>query len=213
MFIHSLLAFYFEKNNECNILNNNLLQTLPELRKEYTVSFKLKPNSYSKGWKSVLHLTLGNDYGTFGDRNPGVWFHEDGSGKLSIFGAVNNDVNYYVETAPLPLGEWSYIKIYQHLLNGVYLYSVDLNGKNIHNVENSKATVLKNVKVYAGDPWYNPQDGSIKDLTIFNGNAGELVYLFINIFHVYENTTKHLNMMEFSRKTIKRIQFYKKKLN
>ena len=148
------------------------------------MSFNLKPNSYSKGWRSVLHLTSGKDYGAYGDRIPGVWFHEDGSGKLGIFAAVSGNVNYYVETAPLPLGQWSHIKIVQSLVDGKYWLSVDLNGVNIHRVENSDPRDFKNVKVYAADLWYAAQDGSIKDLLIINGNAGKQSLFGLLIFEM-----------------------------
>ncbi|XP_065640122.1 uncharacterized protein LOC100209097 isoform X1 [Hydra vulgaris] len=166
---------YIHHIKEFTLIQSALLGTLYVLKKEYTISFKLKPIKYSKGWKSVLHLTLGKDYGTYGDRNPGVWFHEDGSGKLSIFAAVSGNVNYYVETTSLPLNAWSYLKIYQIFMDGKYWFSVDLNGINIHRVENIDARDFKTLKVYASDLWYASQEGLISDLLIINGKAEYIV--------------------------------------
>ncbi|XP_047137929.1 uncharacterized protein LOC100211098 isoform X1 [Hydra vulgaris] len=166
---------YIHHIKEFALIPSALLGTLYVLKKEYTVLFKLKPKKYSKGWKNVLHMTLGKDYGTYGDRNPGVWFHEDGSGKLAIFAAVSGNVNYYVETTSLPLKAWSYLKIYQSFMDGKYWFSVDLNGINIHRVENTDARDFKTMKVYASDPWYAAQEGLINDLFIINGKAEYLV--------------------------------------
>ncbi|XP_065679570.1 uncharacterized protein LOC101235088 isoform X2 [Hydra vulgaris] len=170
-----LPAEFINHRKELIITQGSILGTLNVLKKEYTVDFNVKPKSYSKGWKSVLHLTLGKDYGAYGDRIPGVWFHEDGSGKLTIFAAVSGNNNYYVETTPLPLNQWSHVKISQYLRDGKYWFSVDLNGVNIHRVENSDARDFQNIKVYASDPWYARQDGSISNLQIINGNAQYLV--------------------------------------
>ncbi|XP_065671442.1 uncharacterized protein LOC100209097 isoform X2 [Hydra vulgaris] len=166
---------YVHHVKEFTLIQSALLGTLNVLKKEYTISFKLKPMKYSKGWKSVLHLTLGKDYGNYGDRNPGVWFHEDGSGKLAIFAAVSGNVNYYVETTSLPLNAWSYLKIYQSFMDGKYWFSVDLNGINIHSVENTDARDFKALKVYASDLWYASQEGLISDLLIINGKAEYIV--------------------------------------
>ena len=152
-----------------------MLGTLSVLRKEYTVSFKLLPSSYSVGWKSVIHLTLGSDYLGYGDRNPAVFFHNDGSGKLLISSAIDGNSNFCIETEPLPLNVWSSVKISQHLLDNVYEYSIDINGKNIRSVVNSEPKELQNIKVYVSDPWYVAQAGFIKDLLIYNGNSGKFL--------------------------------------
>ncbi|XP_065654792.1 uncharacterized protein LOC136081406 [Hydra vulgaris] len=166
---------FINRKNEFVITQGSLLGTLYVLKKEYTVDFNVKPNIYTKEWNNVLHLTSGKDYGNYGDRIPGVWFNEDGSGSLTIFAAVSGNYNYRVSTTRLPLNQWSHIKIYQFLRDGKYWYSVDLNGVNIHRVENSDARDFKNVKVYASDPWYARQDGSISNLQIINGNTQYLV--------------------------------------
>ncbi|XP_065662137.1 uncharacterized protein LOC100207579 isoform X3 [Hydra vulgaris] len=166
---------YINNKTEFTLGKGLLLGTLFLLRKVYTVSFKVKPTKYSKCLKSVLHLTLGKDFGDYGDRTPGVWFHEDGSGKLVIYNAVNGNANYLVETAPLALDKWSSVKISQVMLGNKYWYSVDLNGVNIHRTENSDARDFKNVKVYASNPWYDAQYSFMTDLLIINGTPEFLV--------------------------------------
>nr|XP_047132656.1 uncharacterized protein LOC100199204 [Hydra vulgaris] len=166
---------FINQKEEFNLTQGSLIGTLNILRKVYTVSFNVKPRNYTKGMKNVLHLTLGNNFGAYGDRNPGVWFHEDGSGKLVIFAAVSGNVSYYIETPPLPLNQWTFVKIFQSFMDSKYWFSVDINGINIHRVENSDARNFTNIKVYASDIWYDCQDGSISDLLVINGNAEYLI--------------------------------------
>ena len=179
-----LIIDFVEEVNEQVLKKDNLIATLPWLEKEYAVSFKLKPISYSPGWKSVIHLTIGQDYGRYGDRSPAAWFLNDGSGRLTVASAVNGNHNYYFISEPLPLNKWSSIRISQYRLEGIYRFTVYLNGKIIHSVENTKPQSFKNVKVYTADPWYDTQAGSIKDLSIVNGNVGECSFCLLNIYNI-----------------------------
>ena len=158
---------------EQELKKSKLAATLSRLEKEYTILFKLKPSSYSQGWQSVIHLTIGQNIGRYGDRSPAAWFHHDGSGKLTITSAISGNQNYYFNTQPLPLNEWSSFQISQYRIDGIYIFKVYLNGKIIHSVENTKPQSFENVKVYTSDPWYGAQAGSIKDLSIVNGNVGK----------------------------------------
>ncbi|XP_065667329.1 uncharacterized protein LOC136087780 [Hydra vulgaris] len=160
---------------EFNLTKGLILGKIFVLKKEYSVSFSLKPVNFSQGLKSVLLLSLDNIDGEYGDKNLGVWFQKDGSGKLTIFSALNRKNNSYIETASLPLGQWSSIKISQILQEGKYWFSVDLNGINADLVENSDARDFYNITVYASDLWNDPQDGSISNFLIINGKPESII--------------------------------------
>ena len=164
---------------------NEVIATMTVLEKSYTVSFKLKPLSYSKGWHNVLHISKGQNYGECGDRNPAVFFHEDGSGRLAVFSAINGDSNaHFITEKPLPINEWSNIKISQHLINGTYMFSIDVNTESLYQIENKDPRSFKNMKVYISDPWYTAHDGEIKELLVFNGNDGEVFFQFSSLLCV-----------------------------
>ncbi|XP_065663215.1 uncharacterized protein LOC136085753 isoform X1 [Hydra vulgaris] len=165
---------YVNHKHEFNLNRGTILGTLSVLKKEYTISFNLKPMSYSKGLKNVLHLACSNCK-IHNDLNLGLWFHEDGSGSLVIYAAINGNSNYSVKTNPLRLGQWHNIRICQWLLDKKYFFTVDLNNVNIHRVENSLAVDLKNVKVYGSNAWDPPHHGSISDLLIINGKVEYIV--------------------------------------
>ncbi|XP_065684315.1 uncharacterized protein LOC105844212 isoform X1 [Hydra vulgaris] len=168
-------AEHINHRNEFILTRGLVLGTMTTLKKEYIVSFNLKPISYSKGLRNVLHLTLGNNCKVYGDRNPGIWFHEDGSGKLVICSAISNNRNYCIETDPLILGQWHSIRIYQSLLDSKYFFAVDLNSVNVYKVENSVAKDFENVEVYGSNNWDDAQNATVSELFISNGKAEYLV--------------------------------------
>nr|XP_047140263.1 uncharacterized protein LOC124815535 isoform X2 [Hydra vulgaris] len=160
-----------EDLKEHALIKDNLIATLPLLEKSYSVSFKVKPKSYNAGdYISVIHLTIGGDYGINGYRIPGVWFNNDGSGKMLICSSVNGDHSYCILTEPIKSNEWSSIRISQFQINEVYMYSVYLKGNNIYSIKNTLPQTFTNINVYAANPWHIELDGYIKDLRNINGN-------------------------------------------
>ena len=167
--LHFFFLDFVDDASEIVLSRSNLIATLALLKKQYSVSFEVKPTAYVTGWHSVIHITIGQNFGAYGDRNPGIWFLDDGSGKLVISSGINGNHNsYFTLNTPLPLNQWTKIEICQHLQYSVYVFEVKQNGAVVYTVLNSDARDFKNVKVYGGDPWYSAQPGSIKNLKIIN---------------------------------------------
>ncbi|XP_065651875.1 uncharacterized protein LOC105847418 isoform X3 [Hydra vulgaris] len=152
------------------LIRDNLITSIPLLEKEYSISFKLKPETFSQVWTNVIHLTTGDNYGKYGSRIPAIFGNPSTLGSLQIASAVNGNSNYNFITQPLPLNEWSSIKISQKQLNETYMYTVYLNELMICNIKNIMPQSFSNVLVYAANPWSTAQDGFIKDFKITNGN-------------------------------------------
>ncbi|XP_065651454.1 uncharacterized protein LOC136079549 isoform X2 [Hydra vulgaris] len=178
---------FVDEVSELVIKKNNLIALLSYLDKAYSVSFQIKPKSYSLGWKSVIHLTIGRNLDNYGDRTPAIYFHEDGSGRLYITSAVNGNNNYVFITQPLPLNQWSSIQVSQIRINGKYVFSVYLNKSMIHSVENTNPRSFENLKVYASNPWFNAQDCSIEELKIVSGSNGVWIPMMTR-FATWETT-------------------------
>ncbi|XP_065679558.1 uncharacterized protein LOC100201038 isoform X2 [Hydra vulgaris] len=153
---------------ETSLVQGKLVAVIPKLNKEFLLSFDVKPHFLSSEWSNIIHFTNGSNIGNVGDRIPGVWFHENGSGSLYIATPLNDDPNHAFETYPLPLNQWTTVEISQHHQEDIYLYTVKLNGEIVFNEQNEHAKSFKNVKVFASDPWHNAQNGSIKNLYIIN---------------------------------------------
>ena len=157
---------------EIPLIRNTYIATLRTLYKEYKVSFEVKPTSFDLNYfnyTNVFHLTVGGDRENYGDRNLGVWFDPNHEGILHVSSAINNSIDSYYDTEiPLPLLHWSSIIIKQELVNGLYKYSIIINGTVLYSTTNINPVDLSNVKVYAADPWYPAQSGSIRSLTIIS---------------------------------------------
>ncbi|XP_065682610.1 uncharacterized protein LOC100204447 isoform X2 [Hydra vulgaris] len=162
---------YFYHREEIILTRGLLLGKLIVLKKEYTISFNLKPMSFSKGLKNVLQLISGSNSQNYKEKSLGVCFHEDGSGRLVIYAAVWGNSNHSIKTDRLPLGQWSNIKIYQWLYSNKYWFAIDINGVNIHQVENFFADDFKEQKVFTSNLWNDAQNGSISHFLIINGKA------------------------------------------
>ncbi|XP_065671599.1 uncharacterized protein LOC136089498 [Hydra vulgaris] len=192
------------------LVSNNLIATLPLLEKTFSVSFKVKPNSFLlNDYSSVIHLTIGNDFTQYGDRIPGVWFSSDGSGALSIFSSINGYIGSSFLTKPLQLSLWSSIRISQFQTDNIYMYAVYLNGENIYIIENKQPQAFINVNVYAANPWYQAQDGFIKDVRIVNGNeetCGLLTLLSASIQN--EEVQIHVNLTTNCVCYLQNVTFY-----
>ena len=54
------------------------------------------------------------------------------------------------------------------------MYEIKIHRKRVFSLENKQAKIFEEVKVYAGDPWYPPVDGKIKNLWVeTKGDADE----------------------------------------
>nr|XP_047146494.1 uncharacterized protein LOC100209659 isoform X2 [Hydra vulgaris] len=174
-------------NNEVEetLKKNNLVAVLSKLEQSFDIYFDLKLNSFSDGFRSVIHLTIGEDNSKYGDRIPGIWVSNQ---KLLVAFAINDNKNEYFESKPLQQGQWINIHIRQHAQWGRASYTIYINNKKVYTLPNLNPQVFTNVKVYAGDPWYEAQDGSIKKFNVTNG----LLYLVNN---EVEETLKKNNLV------------------
>ena len=163
-------------NIDTPLVKEKLVAVIPKLDKEYLVSFDIKPNSFVSGWHSVIHFTIGSDVTNYGDRVPGVWFHEDAKGGLHIAAPINGERNLFFNTKPITVKQWSRVEISQILKDNVYVYAIRINGELVFSENNKQAQSFDNVKVYASDPWYDAQDGSIRNLFIINGFSSEYTF-------------------------------------
>ena len=160
----------FSLQSEHQIVRNSLLATLPNLTKEWKVTFDVNPTDYSfTGGASVLHLTIGGrgagSSAKVGDRIPAIWFHKTKGVLVST--ALDGRVSFskYFKSLP-PAGEWTTMEVSQILVSSQYMYSITIGNEQVFSKPNTKPVELSGVKVYAGNPWSSGQKGSIRNLKI-----------------------------------------------
>ena len=173
------LIFDFYRSGLENLKKSKLIKKQETLLRGWKVSFKIHPFGTVNKYSSILHATIGKDHGQAGDRIPAIWF-QPRSTKLYICSAVNGNKDYCYSKSSIPLHRTSFIIVQQvqSKKNYQYYYQIIINGKRILNILNKNPQVFKNVKYYAGDPWWNPAYATINhfNLAVFKhkGNKYDL---------------------------------------
>ena len=84
--------------------------------KEFKIGFDLYVFKYiSDEYRNVLHFTQGGNYGTYGDRIPGVWIFRDKM--VYISHALSGNFNYMAKFPALREKTWHHFKITQMFSN------------------------------------------------------------------------------------------------
>ena len=169
------------KEGEHKIAKNSLRDTLPNMSKEFRISFMIKPSSYPndpKSQLSVLHMTTGKESSIIPEMSIG-------STQLRVAMRLNGQtVTKNLKPAPA-LNEWTEIQLEQ-IKNaaGEYVFTATMGGKpKVFTNDNKKPEEFYGVKVFAGNQWKTAADGHIKDLLIESVTGG-IVSIF-NYFLFY----------------------------
>ena len=174
----------YSLREESQIRKDNLLATIPLLKKEWKVSFDFKANNFV-GVSQLLQMTIGGkgvgSGAKYGDRTPAIWTHS--SKGFLISSAVGGRYSYAKYFKALPeAGEWINIEVGQELKESETIYSISIGGKKVFSIRNSKPSAFENVQVFTSSSWYSPVSGFIKNLLIQNKNDGRLIlslFMFI----------------------------------
>ena len=150
------------------------MTTIPVLKKEWRVSFLFKAEEFD-GLSQVLHLTTGGkgagSGAKYGDRTPAIWTHST-KGFL-VASAVAGKFSYSKYFKALPSTNiWINIEVGQEDTAGDMIYYVNIDGKKMLSVKNSRPSEFEIVQVFASSSWYSPVNGFIKNLLIENKNEG-----------------------------------------
>ena len=174
----------YSHREESVITRDNLLATIPLLKKEWKVSFDFKANNFN-GLQQLLHLTVGGkgvgSGARYGDRTPAIWTNP--SKGFVISSAVGGKLSFTKNFKALPAtGEWIDIEVGQQLEGSKMIYSVFISGKKMFSTTNSKPAEFENVQVFASSSWYSPVSGFIRNLLIQNKNDGRSKFTMNFIF-------------------------------
>ena len=170
----------FTKFDEIDIRRNNLLTTLNVLPKEYSVSFEVFPTMFNGGgWTNVIHLTTGDDAGSYGARTPAVFFAMERR-QLRIISAISGNNNTIYNALGSRINVWTSVKIVQFKSGDTYTYRIFINDTKKFQVVNNDPREFTNVKVYASDQWNTAQPGLIRNIII----QGRNVHYFLDKLYV-----------------------------
>ena len=176
---------------EHKITRNQLLATIPSLKKEWKVSFDFKADNFD-GFRQIVHMTVGGkgagSSAKYGDRTPAIWTHS--SKGFLISSAVGGRYNYAKYFKALPgTCEWINIEVGQELIGSKTFFYISIGGRKVFHTKNSKPSEFENVQVFASSDWYSPVSGSIKNLLIQNKHDGRLIFSLTLILQCFPQGT------------------------
>nr|XP_047141070.1 uncharacterized protein LOC105844474 [Hydra vulgaris] len=160
---------YFVKNVSIPLTKGAIVANIPMLDAEHIVSFDVYPSSIAANIRSVVHFTIGSNNVEYGDRVPAVFINPNGA--MTISYPLNGVLNYNFTSTPVLLNTWTNVRISQVLIGTQYVYTIRINNQAVSVEFNNQAQSFYNVTVYASDPWYEAQDGFIRNLFFINGRA------------------------------------------
>ena len=164
----------FTLPGEQQLMQGSLLTTIPTLAKEWRIAFEIKLTEFTDTNNNIIHLTSTDkdEYKTHGDRTPIILLEKQ---KVYVRSSVNKNPDYsQVFTDVLSLNQWTRIEVCQQKINGDFIYSISIGGKELHSVVNSQPKEFTEVKVYVSSPWFTAQPGAISKLIIQAAGQGEL---------------------------------------
>ena len=166
------------------IRRSNLITEKRHLPRGWRVSFDIKPLGIASGYRSIIHATIGKNAARHGDRTPGVWFLS-GSTRIIVCTSLNGKSNKCRRTKALPLNQYSKLTLtqVQSPTDYKYLFQMFINGKQIFSLVNRTPRVFRNVKYYAGDPWYKPANALIKNMKIVTYKHNSKWLLWLSLIH------------------------------
>nr|XP_047131969.1 uncharacterized protein LOC124811010 [Hydra vulgaris] len=165
---HGLGAMYHY--NGGTLKTNNSLVILPTLDETFFDSFDLKLDSFlNSDYNSVLVFTSE----VYDQQILEVYTFRK---LLHVAFGIRSELNAIIfKFKPSPLGQWTSIFISQYLkANNIY-FKISVN-EATYELQNLSPETFTNVNVYAGDPWRETQNGSIKRLVVISYPDGAMYH-------------------------------------
>ena len=146
---------------------------------EFKVEYDVIVNKEVNGWKSLFHLTTGENAGV-GGRIPAVFLS---SAKIFQHCYHVNGDDVYCKNYNYELNKNYHFEISQiKNSKGEAVYSIKVNGETFHEIVNTTPLKFKDVKLYLSDPWHETfaPFGNLSNLKIIT----ESKYIFVIEIHL-----------------------------
>ena len=131
------------------------------MSKNWKLTISLKVTGiYPSSRSSVMRLTNNEEqYLTVGSRI--VAYFMNGNDQLVVYCDVGDDPNQHAGSKTLQVGKTSQIEMKQDLIDDQYIMTLTVNQEEIKTTINPSPRNFENVKVYAGDQFYEPSVGTL----------------------------------------------------
>ena len=167
---------------ERDVKRGQLLTIIPRLGRQFKLSYEFKITkygTYSYYYYAALHMTNRGNSGYYGSRMPYIAYY---GSNMRVYADLNGKKGVYEIFPRSNTNEWTTIEVSQHKKEGLYMYTVTIDGEKVHEEGNKGPAVFPNTMFYASDPWNSLQSGVIRNLSIETsdttiGEAGQLIAL------------------------------------
>ena len=138
-----------------------------KLEKQYSLHLEfmvteLLPNNR---WYNIYHATISGNYDGYGSRVPGIFIHNtNGKMESTVNFAPYGNINFRTHINPIQLKKWIIINVSQTKVENDYQYVVEVNGKVVQTVKNTKPRLFENVNIYISDPWHSALPGYVRNV-------------------------------------------------
>ena len=144
------------------------MSTFHHWGEEYIVSFDFEANQAmnSSTVKNILHLSIGGQYGSYGDRIPAVFVNQLNSEQIIEFRSSVSGNHDHGFDFSYQLNTPYHIEISQLKKNNIVTYSIRINNVTVHSTVNTDVEVFPAVHLYLSDPWLSTFGtyGAVKNL-------------------------------------------------
>ena len=143
----------FSKSGNVALTKGDHVWSTSDWSDEFKVEYDVIVDKDLPGsWKSLLHLTTGENYQVLGARIPAVFLNP--AKYFHICYHVNGNMNY-CQNYHYELNKDYHFEISQQKnAKGEAIYNIKVNGETFHEVVNTTPLKFKDVKLYLSDPWH-----------------------------------------------------------
>jgi len=128
---------------------------------DYSLRFTIEPKGYIDDTGSIILFTTGGNGGQYGQRVPGIWFLPSTT-RFKVYTYTDSDGDiYYTLPYELELNKKHSIEVHVYGTKS----SVYVNGALAYQKTIGTRTQLEQVNVYIGQPWNEPANATISDIS------------------------------------------------
>merc|ERR1711937_1127457 len=135
----------------------------------WTVSFSLYPTAVSSSLTNIVHLSTGYNDVNYGDKILAVYFLPN-TQHLRFDSDINANYgySYSYNSSDIPLNQWTNVTVSQTYANSTskYTFAIEIDGTEVHSLENTRAQQFFGVKEYWSDPWADAALAKVDNVTV-----------------------------------------------
>ena len=177
---------------EIVLSKGNMIDTIVDPPKYFTLTYKLYPNAIQSNWASILRYTgTNNNCCNWPDRWLLMKFRP-GEYRMHFVAGQTNNGNQHMDKSGVQGNMWNDIKV-EAIGDKINLW---INGELTGSLSNKNRASVPEVRVYAGDIFHDAANAKISDLTFTRIEAGIMPCLPNTEFNLHVNGCSYDKLLQ-----------------